>query len=204
MASKAAHGYKAFCRQDFVGIDYGLIDCATYSPLPDYYAGILWGRLMGMEVITLHNNRSDHQLRTYAHCSAISGARDELEPRGLTVLLINLDSRAQPSITLALTTLRFPNDSIAPVQAKMWTLSGIEGTNSSRVALNGVELKLAGQGSKLPPMDGKTIEVKQSRINGSMQLLLPPLAPATIAFVELADIGDVVGCPSLSAPLYHD
>ena len=31
MATKAAHGYKVFCRQDFIGIDYGtgLRDVAT-------------------------------------------------------------------------------------------------------------------------------------------------------------------------------
>eukprot|EP01043_Picozoa_sp_COSAG02_P078730 COSAG02_NODE_17873_length_974_cov_1.428571_1_plen_87_part_00 len=86
----------------------------------------------------------------------------------------------------------------------MWILSGIGGTNSSRVALNGVELKLVEQESKLPSMDGKLIEVEQLRMNDSMQLLLPPLAPATIAFVELADIGEVVGCPSLSTALYDD
>jgi hypothetical protein len=29
MGVKAAAGYSVFCRQDFVGIDYGMIDCAT-------------------------------------------------------------------------------------------------------------------------------------------------------------------------------
>ena len=29
MATKAARGYSVFCRQDFVGIDYGMIDCET-------------------------------------------------------------------------------------------------------------------------------------------------------------------------------
>jgi hypothetical protein len=31
MGVKAAAGYSVFCRQDFVGIDYGMIDCSTYS-----------------------------------------------------------------------------------------------------------------------------------------------------------------------------
>ena len=30
MCQKAASGYDMFCRQDFVGIDYGLVDCATW------------------------------------------------------------------------------------------------------------------------------------------------------------------------------
>ena len=47
MGTKAAGGYSVFCRQDFIGADYGMLDCATESPLPDYYAGILWSKLMG-------------------------------------------------------------------------------------------------------------------------------------------------------------
>lgn len=37
MGSKARHGYSAFCRQDFIGADYGMLDCATHTPLPDFY-----------------------------------------------------------------------------------------------------------------------------------------------------------------------
>lgn len=195
-----------------VGIDYGMIDCQTYTPLPDYYAGVLWGRLMGSEVIALRNNRSDHQLRTYAHCSASTSARDVPALRGLTVLLINLDSHAQPSITIELPATLTADDrdrasSAGAVQAKVWVLSGPGGTNSSRAALNGVELKLiepagataAGVGGshKLPTLDGKAIELKQSRSGASMRLSLPPMAPATIAFIELAGVGTAVGCPLL-------
>ena len=195
-----------------VGIDYGIIDCQTYTPLPDYYAGVLWGRLMGSEVIALRNNRSDHQLRAYAHCSASTSARDELALRGLTVLLINLDSHAQSSIAIELPMSltadgRDTASSESLVQAEAWVLSGPGGTNSSRVALNGVELKLmetagatvAGrQGiQKLPTLNGKAIELKQSRSGDSMRLSLPPMAPATIAFIELAGVGTAVGCPLL-------
>merc|ERR1712048_136653 len=82
MASKAANGYSVFCRQDFVGIDYGMLDCATNNPLPDYYAGILWSQLMGMNV--LQTTSSDtNTVRAYAHCSAKSS--DDV-----TVLLLNL------------------------------------------------------------------------------------------------------------------
>ena len=46
MATKAAHGFHIFCRQvlqpAFIGADYGLLDCATQTPLPDYYTSRLW------------------------------------------------------------------------------------------------------------------------------------------------------------------
>lgn len=39
LGTKAANGYKAFCRQDYIGGDYGLLDCRTQVPTPDYYTG---------------------------------------------------------------------------------------------------------------------------------------------------------------------
>jgi hypothetical protein len=78
MASKAKHGYSAFCRQDFVGIDYAMLDCASDDPLPDYYAGVLWSKLMGTAVVSAASNSS---VRAYAHCKEAN----------LTVLLLNLE-----------------------------------------------------------------------------------------------------------------
>jgi hypothetical protein len=51
MALKAKNGYAAYCRQDFLGIDYAILDCATNDPLPDYFGGVLWSRLMGTGAI---------------------------------------------------------------------------------------------------------------------------------------------------------
>ena len=33
LGAKAAHGYSGFARQDFIGIDYGLLDCPTVGLL---------------------------------------------------------------------------------------------------------------------------------------------------------------------------
>ena len=55
MATKAAHGFHIFCRQvlqqAFIGADYGLLDCETQTPLPDYYTSRLWMHLVGMSVL---------------------------------------------------------------------------------------------------------------------------------------------------------
>jgi heparanase 1 len=70
MGLKAASGYNMFCIQDFVGIDYGLIDCTTFNPLPDYYAGVLWGRTMGSKVLNVSStNSSSGGVHSYAHCT---------------------------------------------------------------------------------------------------------------------------------------
>jgi len=88
MASKAKHGYAAFCRQDFVGIDYGMVDCLTNDPLPDYWGSVLWSRLMGSGVARAASNSTSSSLRAYAHCHPTSKA-------DLTVLLLNLNSAAR-------------------------------------------------------------------------------------------------------------
>merc|ERR1712146_713446 len=83
MASKAAAGYAVFCRQDFVGIDYGLVDQLSYTPLPDYFAGLLWSDLMGTGVVKVFTEAED-TVRAWAHCSPASSGG------GVTVLLMNL------------------------------------------------------------------------------------------------------------------
>ena len=51
MATKATHGFHVFCRQAFIGADYGLLDCETQTPLPDYYTSRLWMHLVVMSVL---------------------------------------------------------------------------------------------------------------------------------------------------------
>ena len=90
MATKAAHGYSAFCRQDFIGADYGLLDCATQTPLPDYYAARLWKQLMGPGVLAATVAvGSPRTVRAYSHCAADESGDDDI-----VVLLLNLDDKA--------------------------------------------------------------------------------------------------------------
>ena len=193
MASKAANGYKVFCRQDFVGIDYGLVDCLSQDPLPDYWSGVLWGRLMGENVISLSNNRTDDQVRTYAHCSAVDAVVGVGSlAKDLTILLINLDNRTQTDITLSLPGTSIPQGRL--VKAKVYTLTGPKGTNSSEIALNGETLELiqsSSGGWALPEMKGNDAEFE---VGSGGVVALPPLAPASIVFARLEGLGDAVGC----------
>ena len=74
MASKAINGYSAFCRQDFVGIDYGLVDCNNYDPFPDYWSGLLWSKLMGTAVLRAQSTANE-SVRAYVHCAANTTGR---------------------------------------------------------------------------------------------------------------------------------
>ena len=66
LAAKAKNGYSAMCRQDYIGADYGLTDCSTGAPLPDYYTGMLFASLMGQKVLDTSVATADAQaVRAY-------------------------------------------------------------------------------------------------------------------------------------------
>jgi len=85
LAVHAQVGYQVFCRQDFYGIDYALIDCAGHFPVPDYYTAHIWTSVMGTLVFntTRPITKPDGSVRPYAQCSKqYSG--------GLVIVAINI------------------------------------------------------------------------------------------------------------------
>lgn len=69
--------------------EYALIDEFTHEPRPNYWAALLWRRLMDETVLDAGANTTD--LHLYAHCM-----RDQ--PGGITLLAINIgDERAEVS-----------------------------------------------------------------------------------------------------------
>ena len=92
LAAAARNGYGAFCRQDLIGADYGLLDCSTGSPLPDYYTALLFAKLMGRTVLSASvSTARATAVRVYAHCGHVSGT--------IALLLINLSSRGGTTVT---------------------------------------------------------------------------------------------------------
>jgi heparanase 1 len=65
----AQHGLAVFIRQTLSGSDYGLIDDATLRPNPDYWAALLWHRLMGTRILAPHVRHAPARLRLYAACA---------------------------------------------------------------------------------------------------------------------------------------
>eukprot|EP01043_Picozoa_sp_COSAG02_P037875 COSAG02_NODE_2877_length_7842_cov_3.566060_1_plen_333_part_00 len=216
MGLKAASGYDMFCRQDFVGIDCewspsfspltthlnrieedssvvscvctdGLIDCATYNPLPDYYAGQIWGRTMGIDVLNVSStNSSSGGIRSYAHCSKV-GANNSV-----TLVLINLGKTDWPNATLEVAAA----DSGAAVgslpksvNATRWLLTGPQGTNSSLVSLNGKLLTLDSE-HNLPRLPGSNEEFHS--VGG--RLTIPWIPAESVQFIILGGIGSELGC----------
>jgi len=138
---------KIFCRQDFYGIDYAVIDCVGHFPVPDYYLGIVWSLVVGPHVLntTRPITKPAGLVRPYAHCSS-------QYPGGLTVMVININSipvTAQITLTGGgLGSSREDYLMTAPPPVNGTYPDGIYG---KRVQLNGVTLDFT-VGGQLPPI----------------------------------------------------
>ena len=103
------------------------------GPTPDFWASLLWRKLMGTRVLSVTSTAND-TLRAYAHCAANTTGE-------LSLVLINLGS-ANVSASLG--------DSQASAEPVVYTLSPAGGDFTSTTAmLNGVELRPEADGS--PP-----------------------------------------------------
>ena len=110
--------------------DYALIDESTLQPRPDYWAALLWRRLMGTRVLDAGDSKTD--LYLFAHCLRGSSG-------GVALLAINADKAGAQDIVL-------------PAKSRRYTLASPE-LQSASVQLNGVELSLTADGD-LPAIDG--------------------------------------------------
>jgi hypothetical protein len=110
--------------------DYAFIDEDTLTPRPNYWAALLWRRMMGTTV--LDAGASEPPVYVYAHCL-------RNQPGGVAILAINADRNASHEITLPEASLRY-------------TLAS-DNLTSTQVALNGVDLVLDSKGN-LPTLTG--------------------------------------------------
>jgi len=146
LGAHAQAGYQIFCRQDFYGIDYALLDCTYITPVPDYYSAMVWNQVMGSKVVNT-TRPGKGLVRPYAHCS-------KQYPGALAVLLINIWSgEANVKISLSSGTLgNGREDYVFTTPKPNGTYpDGIYGKN---MQLNGVELtfKAGGQLPSLKPV----------------------------------------------------
>ncbi len=114
---------------------YALLDDATLTPRPDYWAALLWKRLMGTTVLDPAVTNAPAGLRLYSSCTP--GVRG-----GVTTLALNTDHAAPAAIHL-----RGPGARGASIHAVTGDLAG------DRVALNGrpLEVTAAGELPSLSP-----------------------------------------------------
>ncbi len=129
----ARQDVKVVMHNTLVWSDYGLLDEQSFRPRPNYWAALLWRRLMGRVVLDAGIEPREG-LHLYAHC-----LRDE--PGGVALLAINT-SRAQASV------VRLPRE----MGGRRYTLSAAT-LDAPQVRLNGQELAL-GADDRLPDLLG--------------------------------------------------
>lgn len=91
MGRLARGGVSAVFHNTLAASDYGLIDEATLTPRPNYWAALLWRRLMGETV--LGGTESQPGLHLYSHC--LRG-----KSGGVALLAMNLDPGKARQIAL--------------------------------------------------------------------------------------------------------
>ncbi|MBS1822343.1 MAG: hypothetical protein JST61_10265 [Acidobacteria bacterium] len=127
-------GVQAVMHNTLAASDYALIDEDTLNPRPNYWAALLWHKLMGSTVLNPDSasEPSSPPVYIYAHCLRNS-------PGGVAILAINADRNASHEITL-------------PETSERYVLSS-DNLTSSQVSLNGVDLALTSAGN-LPQITG--------------------------------------------------
>jgi hypothetical protein len=114
----AKAGVQMVAHNTLAASDYGLLDEKTLRPRPNYWAALLWRRLMGTIVLDAGTHKGIH---LYAHCRR--GARG-----AVTLLAINTDRTRSAILRL-------------PVTSERYTLSA-DDLQSAGVRLNGTALEL--------------------------------------------------------------
>ncbi len=140
LGSMAQRGVQVVMHNTLDASDYGLLDENTLAPRPDYWAALLWRKLMGTTVLN-PGAFSAAGLHVYAHC-----LREK--PGGVTVLVINANRAASQSLDV-------------PLAAERYTITA-ENLLSKQVQLNGNEVSL-GADDAMPPLTAMSTETGNLR-----------------------------------------
>lgn len=137
MGRLAKKGVQVVMHNTLARSEYGLLDHDTHNPRPNYWAALLWNKLMGNQVYDAGS--LEDGLYIYAH-------NQKNQPKGKTILVINTNKTAS--------TLTIPTD------ANQYLLTAEE-LVTKKVSLNGKELKLL-ENDELPAIKG--VKVKKGTI----------------------------------------
>jgi heparanase len=134
MGRLARRGVAVIFHNTLASSEYGLLDQKSFEPRPNYWAALLWRRLMGTTVLDAAH--SEAGLHLYAHCL-------RKHPGGVAILAINTSRTQSRSITL-------------PMAGDRYSLTA-DTLESPTVKLNGEALKL-GPNDELPALRGAAVQ----------------------------------------------
>jgi hypothetical protein len=131
LGSLAKLGVQVHMHNTLAASDYGLLDENTYEPRPNYWAALLWHRLMGTTVLDPGAPPAP-DLHVYAQCL-------RNRPGGVALLVINAGRDQAQSLKI-------------PMASERYTLTARD-LQDTRVQLNGAELQLGAEDT-LPELKG--------------------------------------------------
>ncbi|HEX3878298.1 MAG TPA: hypothetical protein VHW24_15005 [Bryobacteraceae bacterium] len=140
MGMLARKGVKMIAHNTLASSDYGLLDEKTFTPRPNYWAAVLWQRLMG-QIVLDPGTTADGDLYVYAQCMRDSRG-------GVTFMAINPGNSTR--------------ELQAPMAGERYTLTAKE-LGSATVELNGRALE-AKADATLPAMQGSTVGAGQLQL----------------------------------------
>jgi hypothetical protein len=123
-AGLARRGVKVIMHNTLAASDYGLLDQNTLEPRPNYWATVLWHKLMATTVLDPQVSAAPNTY-IYAQCLA-------RRPGGVTLLIINADRQRSFDLNL-------------PTAGERYTLAAKQ-LDDSTVELNGKPLRLTSHG----------------------------------------------------------
>lgn len=133
-ASLARRGVKVLMHNTLAASDYGLLDQNTFEPRPNYWATLLWRKLMGTTVL---DPQVSVAAKTYVYAQCLKGQRG-----GVTLLIINADRQRSFDLNL-------------PTASERYTLTAKK-LEDTTVELNGKPLHLT-SGGDLPQFEGEPV-----------------------------------------------
>lgn len=145
----ATKGQSIVVRQDLIGAYYSLLDKQTLNPLPDFWASLLWKKLMGTQVLKVSTSADNPYIRTYAHHT---NARSDYRQGAVTIVFINLQNKKN-SIKLK---------NVNTVSAVIYQLTA-KSLNEKSVLLNGTALVLIDDA--VPVLKGQPIKIKNKNLD---------------------------------------
>jgi heparanase len=138
----AKRGVRVHMHNTLASSDYGLLDDATLTPRPNYWAALMWRKFMGSTVLDAGASPVS-SLHLYAHC-----LRDR--PGGVALLAINTDREAARTFEIA-------------TAADRYTLTA-KNLEDGVIQLNGSTLEL-GAGDTLPQLNAARASSGQLRLD---------------------------------------
>ena len=147
------------CRQTLLGSDYGLINATTLEGTPDFWASVLWKRLMGAQALAVRADGAPRSLRLYCHRPPAALLEGGTRTAGLrpAVGAVGAGAPAAARRTfLAINLGRDPVEIEIGAPARLWRLDAAS-DGATSVAVNGQPAATRPDGS-VPDFPGVLVD----------------------------------------------